>query len=95
MKTQPTPTTPPMPHLLSLSERSSLSASGVRDVDSFDDTTVIVYTEQGELTIKGRDLHISRLNVETGDLTVEGHVDSLTYAELHSRTGGLFSKLFR
>lgn len=95
MKAKPTPpTAPPMPHILNLSERSQLSATGVRDVDSFDDTAVIVHTEQGELTIKGSELHISRLNVETGDLTVEGRIDSLSYAELRAR-GGWFGKLFR
>lgn len=95
MKEPKTDCTPAMPHLLSLSERRSLSVSGVKDVDSFDDNTVIVYTEQGELTVKGSSLHITRLNIETGDLTLEGKVDSLTYAELHTRGGGFFGKLLR
>ena len=94
MKAQP-PAAPSMPHLLSLSERRALSVSGVQDVDSFDETTVIVYTEQGELTVKGTGLHINRLNIETGDLTMEGHVESLTYTDVHSRNGGFFGKLFR
>ncbi|MBQ7038513.1 MAG: sporulation protein YabP [Clostridia bacterium] len=84
-----------MPHLLSLSERRVLSVSGVQDVDSFDETTVVIYTEQGELTVKGTGLHINRLNVETGDLTLEGHVESLAYTEVHTRSGGFFGKLFR
>ncbi|MBQ9861012.1 MAG: sporulation protein YabP [Clostridia bacterium] len=84
-----------MPHLLNLSERRVLSVSGVQDVDSFDETTVVIYTEQGELTVKGTGLHINRLNIETGDLTLEGHVESLVYTELHTRSGGFFGKLFR
>lgn len=84
-----------MPHLLSLSERRVLSVSGVQDVDSFDETTVVIYTEQGELTVKGTGLHINRLNIETGDLTLEGHVESLVYTDLHTRAGGFFGKLFR
>ena len=32
----------------------------------------------GELTVKGQGLHINRLNVETGDLTLEGTIDSLS-----------------
>ncbi len=95
MKEQLSAGTPAMPHLLSLSERRALSVSGVQDVDSFDETTVVVYTEQGELTVKGTGLHINRLNIETGDLTMEGHVESLVYTEVHTRSGGFFGKLFR
>ncbi len=86
---------PPVPHLISLSDRRALTVSGVTDVDSFDETTVVIYTEQGELTVRGSALHINRLNIETGDLTMEGHVDSLTYSEVKVRSGGFFGKLFR
>ena len=95
MKEKTTPEMPAMPHILSLSERRTLSVSGVQDVDSFDETVVIAYTEQGELTVRGSGLHINRLNIETGDLSLEGHVDSLTYADVHARSGGFFGKLFR
>ena len=71
----------PIPHQLMLEDRQRLTVSGVSDVDSFDDTAIVVYTDMGELTIKGEGLHISRLNVETGDLKVEGSVQALTYAE--------------
>lgn len=84
-----------IPHLISLTERRLLSVSGVKDVDSFDDTVLIVYTDQGELTVKGSGLHVQRLNIETGDLTAEGTVESLTYTDVRDRSGGFFGKLFR
>lgn len=84
-----------IPHLISLSDRRALSVSGVQDVDSFDETTITVYTVQGELTVKGRDLHINRLNIESGDLTMEGVVESLIYTDVRERSGGFFGKLFR
>ena len=86
---------PPMPHLLTLSERRALTVSGVRDVRNFDDLTVEADTEQGLLTVKGSGLHISRLNTETGDLTLEGQVDSLTYSHTETHTGGFWGRLFR
>ena len=95
MKEKIIPETPAMPHVLSLSERRALSVSGVQDVDSFDETVVIAYTEQGELTVRGSGLHINRLNIETGDLSLEGHIDSLTYTDVRARSGGFFGKLFR
>ena len=84
-----------LPHQLILEDRRALTVSGVSDVDSFDELTVVIYTEMGELTVKGQGLHINRLNVETGELTLEGSVDSLTYTEIHSRSGGFFGKLFK
>ena len=84
-----------LPHHLVLEDRRALTVSGVSDVDSFDELTVVIYTEMGELTVKGQGLHINRLNVETGDLTLEGTIDSLTYAEVHCRSGGFFGRLFK
>lgn len=83
-----------MPHQLMLEDRERLTISGVSDVDSFDETTIVVYTDMGELTIKGDNLHISRLNVETGDLKVEGTIQALTYAEPAVK-GGFFGRLFK
>ena len=95
MKEQPRTSERSMPHLVSLSDRRALSVSSVQDVDSFDETAVIIYTELGELTVRGTALHINRLNIETGDLTMEGMIESLTYTDVHSRSGGFFGKLFR
>lgn len=88
-------TTVQLPHQVILENRNSLTVSGVSDVDSFDDMTVVIYTNFGELTVKGEDLHINRLNIETGDLTLEGKVCSLVYAEVQNRAGGFFGRLFK
>ena len=80
-----------MPHQLILEDRRAL---GVSDVDSFDELTVVVYTDLGELTVKGENLHINRLNLESGELMLEGHIQSLVYTEVHSRSGGFFGRLF-
>lgn len=85
----------PLPHLLTLGERERLTATGVRDVTAFDEHQVIAVTDRGELTVSGENLHISRLSLDSGDLTVEGQVNSLTYAHLRSGKDGFFGKLFR
>lgn len=85
-----------MPHSLILDNRKSLSISGVSDVDSFDEQSVVVYTSIGELTIKGKNIHINSLNIESGDLKIDGSIDSLFYSENNSSVGkGMFSKLFK
>ncbi|MDR1463779.1 MAG: sporulation protein YabP [Oscillospiraceae bacterium] len=85
-----------MPHTVMMEDRRLLTVSGVSDVDSFDEHTVTVFTDLGELTVRGDDLHINRLSVEVGELLLEGKIVSLTYQEDTPRqSGGFFSKVFR
>lgn len=85
-----------LPHNLVLEDRRSLTVSGVSDVDSFDEQTVIVFTEMGELTVRGEQLHINKLSVDTGDLSIEGKISSLTYTDDGPhKNGGFFSRVFR
>ncbi len=84
-----------LPHNLVLEDRRMLTVSGVSDVDSFDEETVVVFTDLGELTIRGSNLHINRLSVEVGELTVEGNIAALIYSEDSPKSGGFFSRVFR
>lgn len=86
---------PSLPHHVILEDRRKLTVTGVSDVDSFDELTVVVYTALGELTVKGENLHINRLSIESGELTLEGEIQALSYTEVHSRTGGFFGRLFK
>jgi sporulation protein YabP len=83
-------------HAVVIDNREKLSISGIEDVETFDENTIVVHTVMGKLTICGTSLHIRELNVETTDLTVEGHIDALQYSnETFERRRGLFSGLFR
>ncbi len=85
-----------IPHNIVLEGRRLLTVSGVSDVDSFDEETVVVFTELGELTVKGSDLHINKLSVDVGELTVEGDISALIYSEnANTGSGGFFSRVFR
>lgn len=86
------------PHRLMLQNRSVLSVTGIRDVVSFDENQVILDTDMGLLTMKGKDLHVSRLTLEKGEVDVDGTIDSLIYSsnEAYRKSGeSLFSRLFR
>ena len=58
-----------------------LNVTGVENIDSFNDETVVLLTVKGKLTIKGQKLNISKLNVEEGKLIVKGSIDTLIYSE--------------
>lgn len=84
---------PAKPQNLILENRKHLSVSGVEEVAGFDDTFVKIHTSLGDLTVRGEDLHVETLSVETGDLLITGTVHELAYEEPVLR-GGLLSKLF-
>ena len=83
-----------LPHQLILQDRNRLDLTGVSDVDSFDDTAVIVFTSLGELSVRGRGLQVRRLDVEGGNLSLEGQIDTLSYSNA-VRQSGFFGKLLR
>ncbi len=81
---------------LILENRKSLSISGITDVDSFDEKAICLYTQLGELTIQGKELHIDSMSVETGDMTVTGDIWAIVYGD-KDRRGPLsaLGRLFR
>lgn len=83
-------------HHIILEEREQLSVSGVEEVESFDENTIVMLTNRGTLIVRGEELHIEKLSLDGGDLKVEGTIDSLTYEDSgRDRAGGLFARLFR
>ena len=84
-----------LPHNLVMEDRKTLMITGVSDVDSFDDQTVVVYTDLGELTVRGSNLHIGKLSVETGELNITGNIFALGYTDDREKRGGIFGRLFK
>ena len=82
---------------LILENRGKLSISGVLDVLSFDDQIVIVETELGLLTVKGENLRINKLSIDTSEVIVEGEIYNLAYSEndMDKKSGGIFNKIFK
>lgn len=82
---------------LVLENRGKLSISGVLDVLSFDDQVVIVETELGLLTVKGEDLRINKLSIDTSEVVIEGEIFSMNYSEkdMDKKGGSLLGKIFK
>jgi len=86
------PGLPELPHKLTLDGRRQLTVSGVKDVESFDETSVVLDTVRGVLIVRGSGLHLQLLSLEGGNVTVDGRIDSLGYEE--PARGGFFSRLW-
>ena len=83
------------PHTLIIEGRNRLSISGVEDVESFDEETIVMHTTKGMLIVRGEGLHIEKLTLDGGDLSVEGLVQSLRYEEETKEKSGLLARLFK
>ena len=82
---------------LVLENREKLSISGVLDVLSFDDQIIVVETDLGLLNIKGDNLRINELSIDTQEVKVEGDIYSLNYSDKNENTKGesFFGKIFK
>lgn len=81
-----------------LENREKLKISGVLDVLSFDDQIVILETELGLLTVKGENLRINKLSLDSSEVIIDGEIYNLGYSEKEidkKSPGGLLNKLFR
>jgi len=81
-------------HNVIMENRKNLSVSGVSDVGSFDEQTIVINTAMGELTVKGSELHIERLNTDVGEVAVTGNIYGFMYTDEREKSG-FFAKLFR
>lgn len=80
-------------HSLNMENREKLSLGGVEDISGFDENLIVLTTSQGDLTIRGEQLHIDRIDLDAGQLEVRGHIQELSYGE-PPRSGSIWTRLF-
>ena len=79
-----------------MENRETLSVSGVKDVERFSETVVSLDTNMGQMLVKGENLKINKLNVDTGDLSVAGKINALEFTKASKQTKGKFmERLFQ
>ncbi len=78
-----------------LENREKLSVTGVLDVLSFDDLSIICECQKGALIIKGENLHVGRLDLDKGDMDVDGTINSISYEDKGLDKGSFWGRLFK
>ena len=78
-----------------IENRKKLNISGVKDVTSFDDETILLDTTLGKMTVKGEGLRIESFNTVTGDLMAIGKVYAVVYMSDARTSSGFLSRIFR
>ena len=85
-------------HIINISDRKSISVTGVKKIDNFDDKEFLMETNMGYLIIKGSDLEIIKLDTYQGDVSIKGKINSLLYTEnskKKEKQDSIISKLFK
>ncbi|OGO86262.1 MAG: sporulation protein YabP [Clostridiales bacterium GWD2_32_59] len=83
-------------HSISIENRQKFSANGIVEVITFEEKNIVIDTKQGRLIIKGNNLHIDKLNLETSDIELAGQINSLNYdSSSEKRKKGLIQSLFK
>ena len=84
-------------HIINISDRKSITVTGVKKIDNFDDKEFLMETTMGYLIIKGSDLEIIKLDTYQGDVSIKGKVNSLNYNEnkKQEKHDSIVSKLFK
>jgi sporulation protein YabP len=81
-------------HTLTARARAYMQITGVVEVDSFDDRTVQLQTDCGELTLEGEELHIGTLDIGRGIVEVTGRINGCYYQDGAPQKRGLRARFF-
>ncbi len=76
-------------HTVLIENRARMALTGIEDVISFDEKSVVLASTTGVLTIDGDDLHIVRMSVDSKELGIEGKINGLSYIDKPIRRSGL------
>ncbi len=82
-------------HTVYIDNRESLVVTDVSDVASFSEDTVLFTLSQGGLMVKGENLHMQQLDLETGKAVLSGSVQSAVYTQKKNREKNLLSRLLK
>ncbi len=81
-------------HNVIIENREKISMSGVTDVGSFDEETLNIQSQSGCITVRGENLQITKLSLDSGELCAEGIINSVAYSAPAAKSKGFFSKVF-
>ena len=83
-------------HDILLNSREKLSINGVKEIINFDENNVNLKTVCGDLTIDGENIHINVLNIEKGEVELQGKILGLNdFDSLDSNKQNLLSRIFK
>lgn len=80
-------------HTVFSQNRESIEMSGITEVGAFNEETVEASSDWGDIVIKGSQLHIETIDLETGALKVTGKITAVIYSD-RIKSNGFFRRVF-
>ncbi len=82
-------------HGIRINERTNTEILGVESMLSFDETSVVMQTNAGLLSVEGENLSVKKLDLQGGEVVIEGKVNAVYYPMGKAEKTSFFSKIFR
>lgn len=85
-------------HAVQISERKNIIISGIKKLDSFDDTEFFAESIMGHILIKGESLELLKMDTFQGTLSIKGRIDSIMYLDPKNKKikgESIVSRLFK
>lgn len=80
-------------HSLAAEDRARIALTGVEDVDCFSEEMAVIATCAGSVTVSGSGLRVARLDLQAGEVDIEGQLDMIEYGA--PKKAGFWGRVFR
>ncbi len=89
--------TEPYNHTITISERKSVVLSGIKKLNSFDDSEFFVDSVMGPILLKGENLELLKLDTFQGNLSIKGRINSINYLDDNKKVKAesIMARLFK
>lgn len=85
-------------HELKLENRNKLSITGISKIESLNSEEFLIQTNAGLLLVTGQNLVMQQLDIDKGNIWIEGNVNSIEYVvdnKEKKQKSGFMGKLFK
>lgn len=84
-----------LPHKVVMEDCARLSAGGVQAIISYDSQSAVLQVPGGQMVVGGSELCVSELNVQTGEIKVQGNIEYIQYTKRRDKKDSIFKRLVR
>lgn len=78
---------------IELKNRQSLNITGIKKVRAVNENLIILELEDSILTVNGSNIHVLKLDVEQGNMMLDGRFDVFKYSDGRQK-GSLIKRIF-
>ena len=83
-------------HEVNLTNRNILNITGINKIDSLNNEQFVIDTIQGVLLVNGCELIMQQLDIDKGQIWIEGKINSIEYSDKkETKKEGFFKKIFK